>query len=302
VRVDDRDSVPEMHDDAGIEGAELRSRYADDLAACVERILGEPSGTFVGLPADRVVAALGERLAARNLGLLRVADAAAFAWPGHWVAVVATPGGALRAAVFFGVPSGPLEDADAAVVAGATIVDAYVVAPLDLHTGHGVDAYGRADQTGVVVGLFTAPRKEAPCRAHERCVVRAGKGLDGDRYAGGYGTFSHPERRGQDLTLIEEESLDALKEEGVGLAMGDARRNVVTRGMRLNELVGRRFTIGDVVCFGSRLAEPCAHLERLTIRGTLRGLVHRGGVRADVLVGGVLHIGDTIRVVPDADA
>ena len=98
------------------------------------------------------------------------------------------------------------------------------------------------------------------------------------------------------MTLIEEESLDDLASLGVDLSMAEARRNVVTRGIRLEGLIGRRFAVGDVVCRGARLAEPCAHLERLTRRGVLRGLVHRGGLRADILAGGVVVLGD--RVAP----
>jgi MOSC domain-containing protein YiiM len=246
----------------------------------------------------RAVAGLGERLATWNLGLIRVADPAAFAWPGHWIAVLEAAGGARRAVVFFGVPSGPLEDRDAAVAVDGTIVEGYVIAPLDLDEAHGAEAYGRPHQIGVVVGLFTAPAAEAACELHERLGVRAGRGLDGDRYAEGNGTFSHPERRGQDLTLIEAESLDDLSARGITLAMADARRNIVTQGINLTALVGRHFTIGGVPCYGARLAEPCAHLERLTTRGVLRGLVHRGGIRVDVLGDGELRVGDEIRLAP----
>jgi MOSC domain-containing protein YiiM len=123
--------------------------------------------------------------------------------------------------------------------------------------------------------------------------------MEGDRYAEGAGTFSHPERRGQDLTLIEAEAFGELSARGVNLALADARRNVVTSGIHLNALVGHHFTIGDVPCYGARLAEPCAHLERLTTRGVLRGLVHRGGIRVDVLGDGELHLGDEIRPVTD---
>ena len=276
--------------------------YAGDLATCAERILGEEPGTLGGASEERAVAGLGERLATRNLGLVRVADPASFSWPGHWIAVVATPAGVRRAVVFFGVPSGPLEAGDVALSDGAAIVDGFVVAPLDLHGRHGVDAYGRTRAAGSVVGLFTAPAREAPCEPHDSCPVRAGVGLDGDRYAAGRGTFSHPERLGQALTLIEGESLDALHARGIELSMADARRNVVTRGIELNELVGHHFLIGDVRCSASRLAEPCAHLQRLTAPGVLRGLVHRGGIRADVLDDGVLRVGDPIRPLPDPEA
>ena len=269
------------------------------LAACVERILALPEGAFVGLTESRAVAELGERLATLNLGLARVASPAAFSWPGHWIGVVEAPNGERRAVVLFGVPSGPLEERDAAPLRAGTIVDGFVVAPLDLHRSHGAGAYVSEDAVGTVVAIFTAPAGEAPCAEHRRCVVRAGKGLDGDRYATGTGTFSKPGRGGQDLTLIEAESLEALAGHGVRLSMADARRNVVTRGLDLPALVGRCFTIGGVACYGARLAEPCAHLERLTQPGVLRGLVHRGGIRADVLEDGELRVGDEVRALPD---
>jgi MOSC domain-containing protein YiiM len=270
-----------------------------DLAVCAERILGLPPATFPELSDARAVPGLGERLATWNLGLVRVANPASFAWPGHWIAVLEAPDGVRRGVVFFGVPSGPLDERDAAIALGAVIVDGYLIAPLDLAAPHGAEAYGRPERTGVVVGLFTAPVREAPCDEHEQRRVRAGRGMQGDRYAEGAGTFSHPERRGQDLTLIEAEAIGELAARGVDLAAADARRNVVTRGIDLNALVGHHFTIGDVPCYGSRLAEPCAHLERLTTRGVLRGLVHRGGIRVDVLGDGELRVGDEIRPATD---
>jgi hypothetical protein len=272
---------------------------AADLAACVERILDLPAGTFPGLSDGRGVAGLGERLSTWNLGLVRVADPASFAWAGHWIAVLEADDGTRRAAVYFGVPSGPLDEPDAGRAAGATLVEGYVIAPLDLHGAHGAEAYRGPARNGTVIGLFTAPAREAPCDEHERCAVRAGRGLDGDRYAIGDGTFSHPERQGQDLTMIEAESLDELSGQGITLDAADARRNVVTRGIDLNALIGHHFTIGGVPCYAARLAEPCAHLERLTRRGVLRGLVHRGGIRVDVLGDGELRVGDEIRLTPD---
>ena len=272
---------------------------ATDLAECTERILDLTTGAFPGLSDGRAVAGLGEHLAAWNLGLVRVADPDSFAWPGYWIGVVEAPDGARRAVVFFGVPSGPLDDRDAALAADAKVVEGYVIAPLDLAGAYGAEAYGRPHQIGVVVGLFTAPSCEAACEEHERRAVRAGRGLEGDRYAEGTGTFSHPERRGQDLTLIEAESLDDLSAGGITLAMAEARRNLVTRGIHLNALVGHHFTIGNVPCYGARLAEPCAHLERLTTRGVLRGLVHRGGIRVDVLGDGELRVGDEIRLASE---
>jgi len=119
-----------------------------------------------------------------------------------------------------------------------------------------------------------------------------GRGLDGDRYAAGAGTFASG-RPGSALTLVDAGVLDELGE--LRGAAVDHRRNVVVRGMPLNALVGRTFTIGSVTCRGRRLCEPCAHLDRLNDGGVLGALVHRGGLRADILTEGTLHVGDAVR-------
>jgi MOSC domain-containing protein YiiM len=122
----------------------------------------------------------------------------------------------------------------------------------------------------------------------------AGRGLEGDRYAAKAGSFTptNATSRGYDLTLIAAEVLDELVlPRGGTLGYAEARRNVVTRGIDLNGLVGRRFRVGDAVCLGQRLCEPCSHLERLTANGALRGLIHRGGLRADVLSDGQIVVG-----------
>lgn len=122
----------------------------------------------------------------------------------------------------------------------------------------------------------------------DAAVAVPGRGLVGDRYAEGRGTFSGP-GRGYELTLVEGEVLDEIK-----LSCEDARRNIVTTGISLNALVGKRFHVGPVECVGRRLAEPCAHLEKLSRPGLLRPLVHRGGLRADILSAGTISIGDEI--------
>jgi MOSC domain-containing protein YiiM len=100
---------------------------------------------------------------------------------------------------------------------------------------------------------------------------------------------------GYDLTLIQVEVLDELVlAEDRRLGYAEARRNVVTRGVDLNALVGRRFRVGEAECFGQRLCEPCSHLERLTTKGVLRGLIHRGGLRADILTDGRIGVGAAI--------
>jgi MOSC domain-containing protein YiiM len=124
--------------------------------------------------------------------------------------------------------------------------------------------------------------------------AEAGKGLEGDRYWRGKGSFSHWRGTGRALTLVEAEAL-----EDVALDFAAARRNVVTRGVSLNDLVGRRFRVGAVECLGRRLCEPCRHLEKLEGDGLMRSLAGRGGLRADVLSDGVVSVGDEVVELAD---
>ncbi|MBA3842990.1 MAG: hypothetical protein H0X39_10295 [Actinobacteria bacterium] len=142
-----------------------------------------------------------------------------------------------------------------------------------------------------MVGILIAPEAEAQLRRVDSVDALPGHGLDGDRYARGTGTFSAP-GRGYELTLVEADALDE-----VDLSWEDARRNIVTSGISLNALVDQTFHVGTVTCLGARLAEPCSHLERLARPGLLRPLVHRGGLRADILTAGAITIGDRVTVV-----
>jgi len=109
-------------------------------------------------------------------------------------------------------------------------------------------------------------------------------GVVGDRYS-----------QSRDLTLIEAEALEGLRADtGIELSAAESRRQVLTRGIRLNDLVGERFTVGDVECVGQELCEPCNHLQGLTYQGVLRGLVHRAGLRADIVSGGRIAVGDAV--------
>ena len=156
---------------------------------------------------------------------------------------------------------------------------------------------GLSGLSGVVEAVAIADAATAPMQLVSSALALAGLGLEGDRYALKAGTFSSdtPTAKGYDLTLVEAEVLDELVlPEGNRLPYADARRNIVTRGVDLNSLVGRRFFIGDVECLGQRLCEPCAHLERLTRPGTLKGLIHRGGLRADIVTGGAIAAGMAI--------
>jgi MOSC domain-containing protein YiiM len=124
-----------------------------------------------------------------------------------------------------------------------------------------------------------------------------GVGLRGDRYATGTGFYSQrPTDPGaREVTLIEAEVLDTLRHDhGIELRVDEHRRNLTVRGERLDDLRGRRFSIGEVVLEGVRDCPPCEHLEQLTGKQVLRPLVDRGGLRARVLVGGTIHVGDVI--------
>jgi MOSC domain-containing protein YiiM len=149
---------------------------------------------------------------------------------------------------------------------------------------------------GKVVGIYTAPVQGAPMERRNEVRAVAGVGLDGDRYASGDGKYTRSSDNGKRaVTLIEREAVDAARlEYDIELEEHEARRNVVTEGVPLNHLVGRTFRVGDVVLRGYKLAEPCAYLEGLTRDGIRRALVHRAGLRAEILEGGTLRVGDAV--------
>src|SRR5437879_39610 len=131
---------------------------------------------------------------------------------------------------------------------------------------------------GHVEGIYLAPESEAPTAPVERVLVVAGRGAEGDRKYRPDGEPPAEPGTGRDLTLIEAEAVEALAAEtGIVLGPGEARRNVVTRGVDLNDLVGKPFRVGAVRCVGVEPCHPCRHMERLTKPGVLRGLAGRGG-------------------------
>src|SRR5437773_6388368 len=148
---------------------------------------------------------------------------------------------------------------------------------------------------GTVVSINIAPEAEARMQSVDEVRAIPGRGLEGDRYCVGNGTFSKakPDR---ELTLIEAEAIEALRSEfQVEFDLSASRRNLVTRGVPLNHLVGKEFWIGEVKARGLRLCEPCAHLQRLSHPKVLPGLVHRGGLRAQILSEGMIRVGETIK-------
>ena len=143
---------------------------------------------------------------------------------------------------------------------------------------------------GKVEHIHVAPAKAAPVEPVERVSVLAGRGVEGDRKFG-----EHERGDGKDLTLIPAESLETLaSEHGITLQPGESRRQVTTRGIDVHDLVGRRFTVGSVEAVGIELCEPCSHLEKLTQKGVMRGLVHRAGINADVVSDGEIALGDEV--------
>jgi MOSC domain-containing protein YiiM len=153
---------------------------------------------------------------------------------------------------------------------------------------------------GKVISIHIAAVAAAPIKSVAEVIALAGRGLEGDRYANKLGTYSNEPGSGRDVTLIECEAIEALERDyQIKLASGQSRRNIVTRGVALNHLVGKEFSIGAVVLRGTRLCDPCAHMEKLTVKGAMRGLIHRGGLRAEIIAGGVIRIGDPIVVLED---
>ena len=153
---------------------------------------------------------------------------------------------------------------------------------------------------GSVVSIHITPEAAGKMQSVGEVRAVAGQGLEGDRYFAKQGTFTdNPNTTGRQITLIESEAIDALERDyGVKIDGKDARRNIVTRSVALNHLVGREFRVGDVRMRGVRLDEPCNHMASLVseeLKDKIRlGLMHRGGLRADILNDGVIRVGDNV--------
>lgn len=149
--------------------------------------------------------------------------------------------------------------------------------------------------TGVVEGLHIAPRSFLPMRSFARLALVAGKGIEGDRYAAQEGFYSDRPEEGRQVTLFEAETLEALlRDHKIALKPEDHRRNITTRGVPLNHLVGERFRIGAAVLEGTRLSTPCRHIEQITGLEIFNPLLNRSGLHARILVGGDVFTGDAV--------
>jgi MOSC domain-containing protein YiiM len=152
--------------------------------------------------------------------------------------------------------------------------------------------------TATLLAIYIADSAGMPLHRVESARAVPGEGLEGDRYYTQRGAYSADSGPGRQLTLIESEAIEQLAaQSGIHLDTGQARRNLITRGISLNDLVGKTFTIGSVTVRGVRLCHPCSYLESLTQPGVLAGLVQRGGLRADILTEGTLHPGDKIEIL-----
>lgn len=280
------------------------------FAACVASVTETPIAEVPQPHADLPGAISHWRswLAGRGAGLARLAKPATFNWPGYWLAVLGQQSPSadaheFTAVLMFGTPSGVvLSPQDPSLLGRAAtdlpVREGYVLCGLD--PAFLVPTSPLPKLRGTVAAIALAERATGHMHTVGHARALANRGLDGDRYAAKAGTFTPADNtaRGYDLTLIEAEVLDSLTlPDGRTLGYAEARRNVVTHGIDLNALVGRRFRVGTVECLGQRLCEPCSHLERLTIKGTLRGLIHRGGLRADVLSNGEVTTGDLIETI-----
>ncbi len=267
------------------------------FVACLATILELPLESMPNLSSEEDPATgwtVSRWLGGRGLGLARIADANAFTWPGPWIARVRAPaGGQRRSVVMFGVPSGVVWDpAGGPPVDNAGLVDGFLVAAADIALVAPAQSEPPA-HAGTVQAIYVAPAAGEPARALRSARALAGRGLAGDRHVVGTGTFPSG-LAGSALTLIEAEVCDSFDP---ALPADAHRRNVVTRNIELNGLVGREFTIGKLRCRGMRLCEPCTVMQRYAGRPVLRALVHRGGLRADILQDGEFVVGDELRVL-----
>jgi MOSC domain-containing protein YiiM len=148
---------------------------------------------------------------------------------------------------------------------------------------------------GKVEGIYITPNRGEPTLLVEMAHVVPGMGIEGDRYFFRHDTNNVDSKPGHEITLIEMETIEAIcQQDGVNITPDQTRRNIVTRGVSLNDLVGQLFTIGTIQLRGVRLCEPCNYLASRTDPRILHSMAHRGGLRAEIISEGTIHINDII--------
>jgi hypothetical protein len=229
--------------------ASVGDRKETSLRACVAHMLDIDVSE---VPTKRE-ANIGQWLALRNLGLVPVASPETFEWPGRFLGLKHDTS---TWAVFFGVPPGiiydPLVEPDEEKQ-DASVDAAFVLAKHDPRRG--TEPASGTEGVGKVELIALSAEAEGPMRSVSTAEAVEGRGLLGDRYERKAGTFSKPGGRGYDLTLVEAEALEELSAKGVELAPIEARRNLVVRGIALDDLIGRRFRIGEVECYVASYTE-----------------------------------------------
>lgn len=256
------------------------------FSICLAQILKTPIEDVPSAVDHVDLTKIGWWLGTRNLALVPVKDPESFQWAGWWIARLEEGNGYV---VMAGTPSGVAWTPTGVTQGTGKVIEGWVIAPPALSLPL------RDALQGTIESIYRFSDSGAPGESLTSANLMAGVGIKGDRYALGKGHFQGPKRWGQALTLIEAESIETLATDfGINLPAADARRNIVCRGIDLNSLLGKQFHIGKVLCYGQRLAEPCSWLQKTTPPGTLRSLVHRGGLRVDILESGVVHTGDMI--------
>lgn len=263
-----------------------RSLENETFSVCLAEILKVDADIVPAVSSGLGLEEIGYWLVTQNLALIPVHEPAVFQWAGWWIGKL---GGGDGYVVMAGTPSGVAWVPEGVTCGTGGVIEGWVIAPPALSLPK------RDAKSGTVEAIYRYADSGVPGELLLSARLIAGVGIEGDRYALGTGHFQSEGRWGQALTLIEAEAIEILaSDHGVKMPTVDARRNIVTRNIDLNALMGKRFWIGKILCQGSRLAEPCAWLQKTTPTGMLRGLVHRGGLRADILTDGMVQQGDAI--------
>lgn len=275
-----------------LETASFRACLATIIECAVDEF---PEAARAGDPARDPI--MVRWLAGLSLGLVPIADPRSFDWGGPWLARIRPPELEPRFVVMYGNPSGVVwNPSPDPAFEHEWIDEGFLVAAMDIALARPA-RLPRPAQVGVIESIAIAASAGEPAEELTEAAAIPGQGLEGDRHIVGKGTFPSG-LPGSALTLIEAEVCESLEPP---LVPTEHRRNLVTRGIGLNGLVGHEFTVGEVRCRCMRLCEPCTVVDRYASRSVLRPLVHRGGIRADILTGGTIHVGDQIEALVDAD-